>query len=85
MNDLNPIIHESARLVLVSSLYVVDEADFVYLTNRTSFTVPLTTPTGTYKLCAVVDADDSFAESSEADNVISSDADVTVLGRFSCL
>lgn len=37
MNDLNPIIHESARLVLVSSLYVVDEADFVYLTNRTEF------------------------------------------------
>ena len=38
MNDLNPLIHESARLVLVSSLYVVDEADFVYLANRTEFT-----------------------------------------------
>lgn len=38
MNDLNPVIHESARLVLVSNLYVVDEADFVYLANRTEFT-----------------------------------------------
>jgi DNA-binding PadR family transcriptional regulator len=38
MNDLNRLIHESARLVLVSSLYVVEEADFVYLTNRTGFT-----------------------------------------------
>ncbi len=38
MNDLNQLIHESARLVLVSSLYVVEEADFVYLTNRTGFT-----------------------------------------------
>ena len=32
------MIHESGRLVLVSSLYVVDEADFVYLANRTGFT-----------------------------------------------
>ena len=38
MNDLNQLIHESARLVLVSSLYVVEEADFVYLANRTGFT-----------------------------------------------
>ena len=38
MNALNPVIHESGRLVLVSSLYVVDEADFVYLANRTEFT-----------------------------------------------
>ncbi len=38
MYDLDPVIHESARLVLVSSLYVVDEADFVYLANRTEFT-----------------------------------------------
>ena len=35
MNDLNRLIHESARLVLVSCLYVVEEADFVYLANRT--------------------------------------------------
>jgi DNA-binding MarR family transcriptional regulator len=38
MNDLNRLIHESARLVLVSNLYVVQEADFVYLANRTGFT-----------------------------------------------
>lgn len=38
MNVLNQLIHESGRLVLVSSLYVVDEADFVYLANRTGFT-----------------------------------------------
>ena len=38
MNDLDPLIHESGRLVLVSSLYVVDEADFIYLVNRTGFT-----------------------------------------------
>ena len=38
MTDLDPVIHESARLVLVSSLYVVEEADFVYLANRTQFT-----------------------------------------------
>jgi len=37
MNDLNPVIHESGRLVLVSNLYVVDEADFVYLANSTDF------------------------------------------------
>ena len=37
MTDLNPVIHESARLVLVASLYVVEEADFVYLANRTGF------------------------------------------------
>lgn len=37
MIDLDPLIHESARLVLVSSLYVVEEADFVYLANRTQF------------------------------------------------
>ena len=37
MTELDPIIHESARLILVSSLYVVEEADFVYLANRTGF------------------------------------------------
>lgn len=38
MSDLDPVIHESARLVLVSNLFVVDEADFVYLANRTGYT-----------------------------------------------
>ena len=38
MSGIDRLIHEPARLVLVSSLYVVDEADFVYLANRTGFT-----------------------------------------------
>ncbi len=38
MTGIDRLIHEPARLVLVSSLYVVDEADFVYLSNRTGFT-----------------------------------------------
>ena len=38
MSGIDRLIHEPARLVLVSSLYVVDEADFAYLANRTGFT-----------------------------------------------
>jgi len=38
VSQIDRLIHEPARLVLVSSLYVVDEADFVYLANRTGFT-----------------------------------------------
>ena len=38
MTGIDRLIHEPARLVLVSSLYVVDEADFVYLSDRTGFT-----------------------------------------------
>jgi predicted ArsR family transcriptional regulator len=38
MSGIDRLIHEPVRLVLVSSLYVVDEADFVYLANRTGFT-----------------------------------------------
>ena len=34
--DLDRLIHEPARLVLVSHLFVVEEADFVYLSNRTA-------------------------------------------------
>lgn len=36
--ELDRLIHEPARLVLVSNLYVVDEADFVYLSRRTGLT-----------------------------------------------
>lgn len=32
------LIHEPARLVLMTNLYVVDEADFVYLAGRTGLT-----------------------------------------------
>lgn len=38
MKRIDRLIHEPARLVLVSSLYIVEEADFVYLSNRTGFT-----------------------------------------------
>jgi DNA-binding MarR family transcriptional regulator len=36
--ELDRLIHEPARLVLVSNLYVVEEADFVYLSRRTGLT-----------------------------------------------
>ena len=32
------LIHEPARLVLMTHLYVVDEADFVYLAHQTGLT-----------------------------------------------
>jgi len=32
------LIHEPARLVLMTNLYVVDQADFVYLAGRTGLT-----------------------------------------------
>lgn len=34
---LDRLIHEPSRLRLVTLLYVVDEADFVYLSDRTGF------------------------------------------------
>lgn len=36
--DIDRLIHEPARLVLMSNLYVVDAADFVFLTRQTGFT-----------------------------------------------
>jgi DNA-binding MarR family transcriptional regulator len=36
--DFDRLIHEPARLVLMANLYVVDEADFVFLTRRTGLT-----------------------------------------------
>jgi DNA-binding transcriptional ArsR family regulator len=36
--DFDRLIHEPARLVLMSNLYLVDEADFVFLTRRTGLT-----------------------------------------------
>lgn len=35
---IDRLIHEPARLLLVSELSVVDEADFVYLSGRTGLT-----------------------------------------------
>ena len=36
--DLDRLIHEPARLVLMTHLYIVDEADFVYLSTQTGLT-----------------------------------------------
>lgn len=36
--ELDRLIHEPARLVLVANLYVVDEADFLYLSRQTGLT-----------------------------------------------
>ena len=36
--DFDRLIHEPARLVLISNLYVVDEADFVFLARQTGLT-----------------------------------------------
>ena len=36
--ELDRLIHEPARLLLVSNLAIVDEADFVYLSTRTGLT-----------------------------------------------
>ncbi len=36
--ELDRLIHEPARLRLVTLLYVVDEADFTYLADRTGMT-----------------------------------------------
>jgi DNA-binding MarR family transcriptional regulator len=38
LEAIDRLIHEPARLMLMSSLYVVDEADFVNLAARTGFT-----------------------------------------------
>ena len=43
MNGVEPsefdrLIHEPARLVLLANLYVVDEADFMYLSRQTGLT-----------------------------------------------
>lgn len=36
--ELDRLIHEPARLVIVSNLAIVDEADFVYVSARTGLT-----------------------------------------------
>lgn len=37
-NRIDRLIHEPARLTLVANLYVVDSADFTYLSRRTGLT-----------------------------------------------
>ncbi len=36
--EIDRLIHEPARLVIMANLYVVEEADFVYLTRQTGLT-----------------------------------------------
>jgi DNA-binding MarR family transcriptional regulator len=38
VEEIDKLIHEPARLLLMVHLYVVDEADFVYLLDRTGLT-----------------------------------------------
>ena len=36
--EIDKIVHEPARLMLLSILYVIDQADFVFLLNQTGLT-----------------------------------------------
>lgn len=36
--EIDRLIHEPARLIIMATLYVVDEADFVYLAQQTGLT-----------------------------------------------
>jgi DNA-binding transcriptional ArsR family regulator len=36
--DIDKLIHEPARLMIMAQLYVVEEADFIFLMRQTSFT-----------------------------------------------
>ncbi|MFX0105395.1 MAG: winged helix-turn-helix domain-containing protein [Candidatus Hodarchaeota archaeon] len=38
LSDIDKIIHEPARLMIMSYLYVVESADFVFLRNQTGLT-----------------------------------------------
>jgi DNA-binding MarR family transcriptional regulator len=36
--DLDKLVHEPARLMVMAHLYVIDEADFTFLANQTGLT-----------------------------------------------
>ncbi len=38
LSDIDKVIHEPARLMIMSYLYVVESADFVFLRNQTGLT-----------------------------------------------
>ena len=38
VGEIDKIVHEPARLMLLSILYVIDQADFVFLLNQTGLT-----------------------------------------------
>lgn len=37
-DEMDRLIHEPARLILMANLYVIDEADFVFLSRQTGLT-----------------------------------------------
>jgi DNA-binding transcriptional ArsR family regulator len=58
---LDRLIHEPARLILVSNLYVVEEADFVYLSRRTGLTAGnFSSHMSKLEAAGYVDAEKSF-------------------------
>jgi len=64
MEDLNRLIHEPARLRLVTLLYVVDEADFVYLSTQTGLTAGnISSHMTKLEAARYVEIDKSFADS----------------------
>ena len=38
LNDIDRLVHEPARLMVLANLYVVDSADFTFLMNQTGLT-----------------------------------------------
>jgi len=38
LNDIDRLVHEPARLMILANLYVVESADFTFLMNRTGLT-----------------------------------------------
>jgi DNA-binding MarR family transcriptional regulator len=38
INDIDRLIHEPARLMILANLYIVDSADFTFLMNQTGLT-----------------------------------------------
>lgn len=38
LNDIDRLVHEPARLMVMANLYVVDSADFTFLMNQTGLT-----------------------------------------------
>lgn len=59
--DIDRLIHEPARLVLVSNLAIIDEADFVYLSKRTGLTAGnISSHMGKLEAAGYVDVTKSF-------------------------
>ena len=77
-SNIDRLIHQPARLVIVAQLAVVDEADFVFLQNRTG----LTPGNMSAHLAKLIDADYVSAEKSFADNRPRTTYRLTVTGHY---